>query len=55
MVKKGLMKQVIEVKRIFSWIIVLLLVVNKNIFSVIPVYGPQHGRNDADEGLFMTS
>ena len=30
MVKKGLMKQAIEVKRIFSWII--MLVVNKNIF-----------------------
>ena len=32
-----------------------MLVVNKNIFSVISVYGAQHGRNDADAVLFITS
>ena len=43
---KQLMKQVIKVKKIFSWIVMLELVVNENIFSVISIYGPHCGGSD---------
>lgn len=52
MIRKELAKNVIEVKRITSRIMLMDLVFNGRIVSVISVYCPQIGRSDAEKNDF---